>query len=82
MYPAIGRAAQMYLYCNVPPCHGWVHLNVGTTLGESTTNQAELKHQLMVAATEARRAGVKYDKQVQIGQQLRRDGCAGVCLPA
>jgi hypothetical protein len=49
---------------------------------KSTTHQATLKHQLTVAVTEACHAGVNYDKQAQIGQQLRRASCAGVCLPA
>jgi hypothetical protein len=29
----VGWPANRYLHLNVPPCHGWVHLNVGTTMG-------------------------------------------------
>jgi hypothetical protein len=66
---ALGRIDQLNAVANAP------HL-------QSTTHQTELKRQLTSVATEARRAAVKYDKQVQIGQQLRAAGCAGVCLPA
>ncbi|KAJ7817676.1 hypothetical protein B0H14DRAFT_2601850 [Mycena olivaceomarginata] len=66
---ALGRYDQLKAVANTP------HL-------QSAKHQIELKSQLTAAATEARRAAVKYDKQVQIGQQLRSARCAGVFLPA
>ncbi|KAJ7688773.1 hypothetical protein B0H14DRAFT_3533113 [Mycena olivaceomarginata] len=65
---ALGRIDQLNAVANAP------HL-------QSTTHQTELKRQLTSVATKARRAAVKYDKQVQIGQQLRGAGCAGSSLP-
>jgi hypothetical protein len=65
---ALARIDQLKAVANAP------HL-------QSTTHQSELKRQLTSVGTEARRAAVKYDKQVQIGQQLRSAGCTGVCLP-
>jgi hypothetical protein len=41
MYPVAGRALRMYPHCNVPPCHGRVHLDKGT----ATAPQNELQVQ-------------------------------------